>query len=370
MEDLTSLYQKRQTRILKAVALEKPDQIPVILEYAGFAASVTHTPMPVFLSSLATSVKTMIEAFHLVNGADAINYGAYSVYNLCYLWMSKVKVPGIDLPEDAMYQILETELMKPEDYDRILGQGWPEFYRSFMEERVVNDVPRERLPSNQPPIDIRTEWATHGIPVFSGGDVTIPFELLCGARSLNEFFCDLVSIPDKVQQVMDVMMPHLVGPVCKRVRAQGYPGVWVGGWRSASNMISHKMWERFVWPYFERAVNEVVESGLIAICHLDSDWTRDLNHFKTLPKGKCVLATDGMTDLFKAKEILNGHICLMGDVSASMLAFGTPAEVYQYSARLVRKLGPESFILHSGCDIPINAKLANVQAMVAAATGK
>ena len=66
-------------------------------------ATVTHTPMPVFLNSVAKSVETMVEAFHLCGNADAINYGSYSgFYNLCYLWMSKVKVPGIDLPEDDM----------------------------------------------------------------------------------------------------------------------------------------------------------------------------------------------------------------------------------------------------------------------------
>jgi uroporphyrinogen-III decarboxylase len=60
----------------------------------------------------------------------------------------------------------------------------------------------------------------------------------------------------------------------------------------------------------------------------------------------------------------------MGDVPATMLAFDTPDEVYEYSTKLIRELGPEGFILHSGCDIPMDAKLPNVQAMVAAATGR
>ena len=34
---------------------------------------------------------------------------------------------------------------------------------------------------------------------------------------------------------------------------------------------------------------------------------------------------------------------------------------------LIRELGPHGFILQSGCDIPANAKLENVRAMVAAA---
>jgi uroporphyrinogen-III decarboxylase len=365
-----SLFEQRQDRILKAVALEKPDRTPVILEYAGFAARVTNTPMPEFLSSLSKSVKAMIQAFHLVGDADAVNYGSYSVYNLCYLWMSKVKVPGVDLPPDAMYQVAEAELMKLEDYDHLLKLGWPEFYQAFMKERVLNHVPKERLPANQPQINFRDEWAAHGIPVLSGGTIPTPFELLCGARSLNKFFCDLIKIPEKVREGMDLMSPHLTGPVCEPAKSKGYPAVWVGGWRSASNMISPRMWERFVWPYFERAVNEVVNSGLIATLHLDSNWTRDLDYFKSLPKKRCILATDGNTDLFKAKEILGDQMCLMGDVPATMLALGTPDEVYNYCAKLIQELGPTGFILHSGCDIPVDAKLANVQAMVSAATGK
>jgi uroporphyrinogen-III decarboxylase len=364
------LFRERQERILRAVSLEEVDRTPVVLEYAGFAAKVTGTHLADFLSSPGRAMETMMMAFHLLGGADAINYGAYSPYSLCYLWMSKVKVPGVDLPADALWQVVEGELMTAADYDQILSRGWPEFHDDFMRERVFSDVPPERLPSVQPRLDLRAEWAAHDVPVLSGGDVSLPFELLCGARSLPQFFGDLLAIPDKVQEVMDVIMPHLVGPVCHKANASGLPAVWVGGWRSASNMISRKMWERFVWPYFERGVREVTDSGLIALLHLDSDWTRDLGHFISLPRGKCILATDGMTDLFKAKEILRDHMCLMGDVPASLLAFGTPEDVREYSSRLIRELGPTGFILQSGCDIPTNAKPENVRAMLAAALEK
>lgn len=60
-------------------------------------------------------------------------------------------------------------------------------------------------------------------------------------------------------------------------------------------------------------------------------------------------------------------MCLMGDVPAAAFSLGTSDEVYNYSKKLINELGPEGFILPSGCDIPIDAKLANVQAMLAAA---
>jgi uroporphyrinogen-III decarboxylase len=131
-------------------------------------------------------------------------------------------------------------------------------------------------------------------------------------------------------------------------------------------MLSPDMWQRFVWPYFSSLVREVVDGGLIALLHLDSDWTRELERFRELPRAKCILALDGETDIFRAKKILGDHMCLMGDVPASMLYLDTPAIVSEYCTRLIRELGPAGFILQSGCDIPANAKLENVRAMVAA----
>jgi uroporphyrinogen-III decarboxylase len=363
------LYNERLERILKAVALEKPDRTPVVLEYSGFAAYVTQTPMAAFLKSPQTNIDTMIKAFELVGGGDAINYGAFWPYGLCYDFMAKVRVPGVDLPENDMWQVTETRLMERTDYDRILDHGWLDFFDKMMRERILNDVPPEYLPPQRRSVDIQTQWLSVGIPVLSGGDITTPIELLCGARSLMEFATDLIEIPQKVEAAMDAILPHLAGTAIQRAKKKGYPLVWVGGWRAAPCLLSPAMWRRFVWPYFRRLVGEVIDGGLIALLHLDSDWTRELSMFKELPRATCIMALDGETDIFKAREILDDHMCIMGDVPASMLFLKEPEDIYAYCTRLIRQLGPQGFILQSGCDIPANAKLENVQAMVAAAVG-
>ncbi|MGD2037364.1 MAG: uroporphyrinogen decarboxylase family protein [Desulfobacterales bacterium] len=363
------LYNQRLTRILKAVALEAPDRTPVVLEYSGFAASVTQTLMATFLRSPQTNVETMIRAFHIVGEGDAINYGSFWPYGLCYDFMAKVRVPGVDLPKNDMWQVVETELMGRKDYDRILNDGWPSFFKKMLSQHILKDVPPDFLPPQRKSIDIRAVWQAHGIPVLSGGDITTPIELLCGARSLMKFAMDLLEIPDKVEAVMDTILPHLAGKAVRRAKKLGYPLVWIGGWRSAPYLLSPVMWNRFVWPYFRKTVLEVIDAGLIALLHLDSDWTRELQRFKELPRGKCIMALDGETDIFRAKDILGNHMCIMGDVPASMLFLDHPHDVYQYCSRLIRELGPQGFILQSGCDIPTNAKLENVQAMVSAAIG-
>lgn len=358
---------QRMIRIQEAIALRRPDRIPVVLEYAGFAAHATGIPMAEFLSSPKTATRTMIQAYHLIGDGDAINYGSFSAYGLSYLFGAKVRVPGVELPPNEMWQVVEKEIMSREDYDRILDVGWKTFFREFLAKRVFDDAEPSLLPEKQASADVIGMWAEQGVPVLTGGDVTTPFELLCGSRSLERFFLDLLDIPEKVSAVMDEMVPHLAGDPVRSALMKGYPVVWVGGWRTAPALLSPAMWERFVWPYFRRLVFEVAEAGIVPLLHLDSNWERELERFREFPKGKVIMALDGYTNIFKAKNVLGDHLCLMGDVPASMLAFGSPDEVYAYSRRLIAECGPEGFILQSGCDIPANAKMENVQAMVAAA---
>lgn len=364
--DARNLLNERRKRILKAVALESPDRIPVVLEYSGFAATVTGTPMNRFVSSPEMATRTMIEAYRLVGGGDAVNYGSFSPYGLSYLFGAQVHVPGVDLPPEEIWQVEESEQMVRADYDAILQDGWTVFFESFLNDRLFKGAEASLLPRNQAKIDVNGCWAAEGVPVLSGGDVTTPFELLCGARSLERFFLDLVEIPDKVLAVMDEIVPHLTEKTIRKAGKQGNPAVWVGGWRAAPELLSPVMWDRFVWPYFRRLVNEVINAGRIPLLHLDANWGRELYRFREFPRGKMIVALDGETDIFKAGEVLGGYQCLMGDVPATLLAFGEPDEVSRYCRKLIGTLGPDGFILQSGCDIPANAKIENVKAMVGA----
>jgi len=157
--------EERMNRIRRAIALEAPDRTPVVLEYAGFAAHATETPMAEFLRSPGKTLTTMIEAYHRIGGGDAINYGTFWPYGLCYDFWAKVRVPGVDMAEDKMWQVVETELMTVDDYDRVLEADWPSFSETFMKERILNDVPSERLPPKWRTLDVRGAWAAEGIPV-------------------------------------------------------------------------------------------------------------------------------------------------------------------------------------------------------------
>jgi hypothetical protein len=131
-------------------------------------------------------------------------------------------------------------------------------------------------------VDVEGKWAA-GLPVLTGGAVTSPIELLSASRSLEQFSRDLHHIPDEVEAVMKAMVPHLaVGAI----------------WRASPCMLPPSMWDRFVWPYFRRLIHEVVDAGLIVLLHLDSSWDRELVRFRELPEKRCIMVTDGETNLF------------------------------------------------------------------------
>jgi uroporphyrinogen-III decarboxylase len=86
---------------------------------------------------------------------------------------------------------------------------------------------------------------------------------------------------------------------------------------------------------------------------------------KQLPKSKCVADLDSTTDIFKAKEILDGHMCISGDVPASLLSLGTPEDVREYCQRLIDEVGRGGgFFLSTGCECPVDAKFENVMMMI------
>jgi uroporphyrinogen-III decarboxylase len=89
-----------------------------------------------------------------------------------------------------------------------------------------------------------------------------------------------------------------------------------------------------------------------------------------LPQASCILELDADTDIFQAKQVLGDWMCLKGNVPAPMLAFGETGEVEAYCEKLIREIGHDGgFILSSGCEVPLNAKVENVQAMIRVGRG-
>lgn len=125
------------------------------------------------------------------------------------------------------------------------------------------------------------------------------------------------------------------------------------------------MFEHFVLPSLKQMVDSFLKAGIVSILHCDGNWVPMLPYLRELPRTSCVVELDGMTDIFKAKEILGDWLCLKGDVPAALLAQGEADQVADYCQKLISNVGLDGgFILSSGCEVPLDAKPQNVAALI------
>jgi uroporphyrinogen-III decarboxylase len=60
-------------------------------------------------------------------------------------------------------------------------------------------------------------------------------------------------------------------------------------------------------------------------------------------------------------------MAILGDVDSETPALDTPGDVKRYVQNLIKEFGGQGYMVSSGRDLPFNAKIENVQAMVTAA---
>jgi hypothetical protein len=201
MSDGNAVYRERLARIQKTVALEPVDRIPFVFMGSAFAPRYLGVSIAEFCADPELRVDVPLEAMDRLGGHfDGINMlPAGRIHAaLSGMWLSRVAVPGRDLPEDSLWQVDEAEVMTADDYEAIIEQGWSSFLRGYMP-RVIDvaelDANRAWLGANLSAV-VRRFRDSGYVPV-SCGATTIPFECLCGGRSMQEFYLDLHRIPTR-----------------------------------------------------------------------------------------------------------------------------------------------------------------------------
>lgn len=370
--DNQTLFNQRFERIQKTINLEPVDRVPVVYMGVAFAPRYMGMSIAEFCADPNASLDVTLATMDRLGEMDGCNLpgGGRISPALTSIWLSKIAVPGRELPPDSLWQVMEAEVMTQEDYDTILDKGWGAFLMSYLP-RVIDPQEFQDF-IGWTMANAERRWNLYrekGYVIVCDAPVStgIPFEFLCGGRSMQKFFFDLYRMPDKVQAVMDVMTEEFLAQIEAAPPTFGIGGTWLGGWRAASALVAPKLWDRFVWPYYLKIADALIAKGITPVLHWDQDWTRDLVRLQELPAKKCILNPDGMTDMKKFKELAGDRMAMMGDVPASLLAAGTPDDVFAYVRDLVELFDGTGLILCPGCDAPINAKPENMEAFVAAA---
>lgn len=291
----------------------------------------------------------------------------------------KHKLPGRELDEDDLFQMIEEEVMLREDYEVIIKEGFSKWNLDYYL-RLDPRLPKGgrgrtlivlkfirmafRIRGNAARLEKR------GVPPAFYGAMYPPFDYFSLIRSINKFSLDLYDCPDLIQKACEASLEPTLESGMRPLMINGGKRTCIYPMRSSPTFISPKMFEKFALEHLKRMVEFFVEKGITPIIHCDANWTPVLPYFRELPRASCLLELDQDTDIFKAKEILGDWMCLKGNVPANLLAFGEKGEVEAYCEKLISEVGRGGgFILSSGCEVPLNACLENVMAMIRVARG-
>lgn len=363
-------------RLDAAIAMQPVDRVPVCMMAMFFCARHQGVLTEEFIGDDGLYQETIESTFNELGGWDVIFSGGRLMPILfSHSVPARIKLPGAELPSDSIWQFDEKEQMTVEDYDLVIEKGWDGYFWGTYLPRMIpgkrsgflgqiTTIPGLILAERSQIKEIK-KWAERGHPTLMPAAVSHPFEVLSGARSMTQFSLDLFRRPEKVKAAIEAIMPDIIALGKRKSKATGIPRIMLGAARGSGTFISPKTFEEFYWPGLKHLVEAFHTEGITVLLHHDSDWTLMLDFFKDLPRRSAILQLDSQTDIFKAKEILGDHLCIMGDIPASLFALGDPEDVEEYVKKLIDVVAKDGgFILSSGCEVPIDAKPENVKAAI------
>jgi uroporphyrinogen decarboxylase len=139
-----------------------------------------------------------------------------------------------------------------------------------------------------------------------------------------------------------------------------------GGVISSNQIISPKLFEKFVLPYLAESHRRVLGMGYRYIyCHICGEHNMNMPSWTQVPMGDPGIISIGHeVELATAASYFPRDI-ILGNLEPSILQTGTADEVYEATREVVEKGKklPGGYIFSLGCQFPPRAKLENVRAM-------
>jgi hypothetical protein len=364
-------------RLETAIRLGKPDRVPVIPMYDFFASrygGITQHQMFFDIKKADMALGKTISDLGPIDGQHLSYAGIGRIMGI--IFPQPPVMPGINgVPDDAQFQFVEKSIIGSDDYRRLeernpflwmfdtLKLNHPQLRNPFGFLKAMSAIAADALKMRRS----RTAWLKKDVETTVAYNITFtPMEWISIClRSFSDLVLDLFRHPEEVKAASRSLMTPLKMQGMLMVKLSGLKRVFMGGARTSAGCISPKQFEEFALPEWQEMVEYFVGKGVTPFLHLDSEWTPFFPYLKSLPARKCVLNLDGTSDIYKAKEVLGDHFCIMGDVPATLLRLGEPDEVDGYCRRLITEVGADGgFILSSGCTLPIDARPENVKAML------
>jgi uroporphyrinogen-III decarboxylase len=398
------LYQEREARFTDAIQLKVPDRVPIMIEFSYFPAKYTGIACEAAFNNYPLWLKACLKTTQdfAPDMVQILPFFPGAFYDI--LKPKQLKLPGHGGDPYHTHQFIEGEYLAADEYDTFMDNRADFMLRNFLPRIFGALEPFNKLP----PFDNTTfsyfelpalaeylaspevsaaleklikagkemakwrpkmkaffeEIEKSGFPLYGAAGATIPFDHLSyHMRGLRGIYIDMYRQPEKLIEVFDWLVQIQIKKSVANAKRSDNKRINFALHRGADNFMSAKQFEKFYWPYVKKLVKVLVDEGLTPCLFVEGDYTSRLEYFLELPKGK-VLGRFDATDLFRAKEILKGHMCIMGNVPTSLLQIGTIQDIEDYCKNLIDVVGKDGGFIMAPRSTPDEANPENLKAMV------
>lgn len=363
-------------RVLKAVKLKEPDRVPIGPYMAFFQGAICEFKTKDILFDPTKIEKCSRLVFEKYGGFDIYHIGDGIVTSLVpTLWSifyQNWKLPGVDLPDDALPQLLERNI--DEKFYHLVAENGIKQFRLRNKKDIKNrygvNIDRYYATYNKI-IERGKEWAENKrvMTIGLGSAIGHPIDILSYMRGVRNWLVDCVYKIDEVGAAAERIYESLLNEYRKSLRRikkteKVHVSAFMGSHRTSASFISPKQFEKIGLPFFKRSLNELLKNYHVIYFHLDGNWIPFLGYFREFPKARCILHFDHQTDLVEAKKVIGDRCCLMGNVDPALLSTGTANEVEKRCKFLIERCKEGGgLILSSSCEVPHKTPFENVMAM-------
>jgi hypothetical protein len=401
------LHKQRVTRFIKAIKMEEPDRVPVMLPVGSFPAyyaGSTFYKIMYDYSELKRSWIKFMDDFGDMDtfmGPGLIPSGRINEA----LDVKIMKWPGHGISKDVtMQQIVEGEYMKADEYDWLMmdptdynlrvtlprtnglfapfakmpplrmlfgGASWvgllanPEIRKVF---QTLMDLADEFKQHQSAIMEVSNLAQARGYPSFFGGVMAqAPYDFFADLqRGTVGIAMDLYRQPDKLLEAIDVQLNLTIKTVIKNFPMTNCPVCMMPLHKGDDTFMSDKQFEKFYWPSLRKLFLAMIEEGLVPFPFAEGRYNSRLKQITDTPKSGVVWYFD-QTDMAQAKKVLGNVSCIVGNVPSSIMMTGTAGQVKENCRKLIETCAPRGgYILAGGASID-KGDIANLRAMMQAA---
>ncbi len=400
------LYKERVTRFIKAIKLEEPDRVPVMLPAGNIPAYLAGVNLKTVMYDYEELKRAWRQFLHDFDMDTFIGPGLVLPGKVLEtIDFTLEKWPGHGLPDDIeTYQFIEKEYIKPEEYDALIKDPSDFWLRKFLPRAAGACKPFEKLSQltafigipvwyvanfGDPDIqeafkklmdagtetrkwmaavaEVSQESLESGLPSFWGGMSGAPFDMIGDMlRGTHGIMMDMFQRPDKLHEAMERLVPIAIDEAMAGANASGCPIVVMPLHKGTGGFMSNKQFETFYWPTFRKLLLGLIKEGLVPVLFAEGNYEPRLEIIREMPRSSMVWWFEHM-DMARAKKVLGDTACIAGNVPVTMLCTGTPKDVKERCRQLIETCAPGGGYILTGSATMDRGNPDNLRAVMEAA---